>query len=674
MDDALAPPAAGAALPVLDRLPADGDEPEAAEGHSRAAAKSLTLVSLKATGRTLVDHFREVFSEHPQLRTYRFLDEGEGDPVTLTNTELDTRARAIAATLRERMPAGGRALIISPPGLDYVASFFACLYAGVVAVPVYPPSPVHLKRTLSRLVGIVADATPAVVLAPAVVAAMAGQLAEYAPTLRELSWQPVDTVDPAAAEGWREPEIAGADIAFLQYTSGSTGRPKGVMVSHANLLHNLAAQHEMFFGTDEDPGRHLVIWLPPYHDMGLIGGLLQPAYAGFPVTIMSPLAFLKRPVRWLRAISDVEATVSGGPNFGYDLCVEKITAQEREALDLSSWKLAFNGAEPVRAETIDRFTETFAPMGFRRTAFYPCYGLAEGTLLTAAGDRRAEPVVRKLHPQALTRNVAADPGPGDDALTGVGCGRSIVDQDLVIVDPDTRTRVEAGRIGEIWVSGPSVARGYWRAPAETEEVFGAFLADTGEGPFLRTGDLGFLDGAELFVTGRRKDLIIIAGRNHYPQDIERSAECSDPALRPGCGVACSFELDNEERLLLVHEVFGNPDSTEAGRIIASIRTAVAAEHDLQVHDVVLVRRGVIPKTSSGKLQRSACRTAFLDRRLEALATWSLSAGTGGAPRSPTDLAASPVPPAQVPATPVPGPLAAPPATTPWPGAGRLPDA
>ncbi len=325
---------------------------------------------LKSPGRkaeTLVDHIHAVFAREPDARTYRFLEDGEGEPLSLTNAELDRWIRAIAVALRDRVPAGERALIICPPGLDYVAAFFACLYAGVIAVPVYPPNPALLKRTLPRLLGVIEDARPAIVLAPAFITALAGQFAEYAPALAGLSWLAVDTIDRAAADGWQPPAAGGYDTAFLQYTSGSTGQPKGVMVGHANLMHNLASTQRLFVGNDSRT--HSVIWLPPYHDMGLIGGLLQPAYGAVPVTFMSPLAFLKRPSRWLRAITDCRATHSGAPNFAYELCVSKISDEEREGLDLSSWKLAFTGAEPVRADTLERFSRKFEPCGYEELFF-----------------------------------------------------------------------------------------------------------------------------------------------------------------------------------------------------------------------------------------------------------------------------------------------------------------
>ncbi|MFF4159219.1 SDR family NAD(P)-dependent oxidoreductase [Streptomyces sp. NPDC001678] len=569
---------------------------------------------------TLVDHFRNVFAENPAERTFRFLVDGEGNPLARTNADMDRRIRVIAAALQERVPAGERALILCPAGLDYVASFFACLYAGVIAVPVYPPDPAFLKRTLPRLVGIIEDARPAAVLAPASVTALRDRFAATAPALGQLAWLSVDDLDDAAADSWHHPDLTGDDLAFLQYTSGSTSRPKGVMVTHANLAHNLTEQNRRLFAAGDTD--HMVSWLPPYHDLGLIFGLLAPAHGGYPVTFMSPFSFLKRPVRWLRAISEHHATLSGAPNFAYELAATKIAEEDRATLDLSGWRLALNGAEPVRQSTLDRFAETFADAGFRREALYPAYGLAEATLVVSGGDRAAAPVARRLASGELARHHAVDAAPGEDARTVAGCGASLDGQTVAIVDTDTHTRLPEGRVGEIWVSGPSVAHGYWQRPRETEETFAAHIPDTGEGPFLRTGDLGFLDGTELHVTGRIKDVLVIAGRNHYPQDIERTVEEADPALRPGCGVAGAREAGDEERLIIVHEVDGGPDDLDTDRVIAAIRARVAEEHGLQAHHIALVGRGRVPKTSSGKLQRAACLDSFLDGTLATVATWS----------------------------------------------------
>jgi acyl transferase domain-containing protein/acyl-CoA synthetase (AMP-forming)/AMP-acid ligase II/acyl carrier protein len=583
---------------------------------------------------TLVDHFRAVFADRPDRRTFRFLVDGEGEPLSLTNAEFDRRVRALAASMRERVPAGERALIICPSGLEYVTSFFACLYSGIIAVPVYPPDPSLLQRTLPRLLGVIEDAEPAVVLALSDAAAVKDQFAEYAPALGNVRWQAVDDVDLTAAENWTRPEIHTDSLAFLQYTSGSTSRPKGVMVGHDNLMHNLAHLNGQFFGMDDDS--HMVSWLPPYHDMGLIAGLLSPVFGGYPVTFMSPFSFLKRPFRWLKAISDHRGTLSGGPNFAYDLCAAKISDAEREQLDLSSWQVTLNGAEPVRMETIDRFTETFAPHGFRRHVFLPAYGLAEGTLAVSGGELTGDPIHRQLRADALGGNEIVDAKPGEDARRVVACGWSLADQEIVIADPTTRERLPEGRVGEIWVGGASVAKGYWQRPDATAEIFDAHLT-TGEGPYLRTGDLGFLDGVELYVTGRIKDIIIIDGRNHYPQDIERTVEAVDTtALRPGCGIAGTREIDGQERLIVVQEVAVAPGRFDADAVIAKIRATVAAEHGVPVHAVALVKRGTVPKTSSGKLQRQACLNAFTDGTLKTVALSVAEPATAPTPPTPVD--------------------------------------
>lgn len=566
----------------------------------------------------LVDHFRTVFGEHPEQQIFRFLVDGEGEPHGMTNAVLDLRARTIAAVLRERFPAGERALIMCPAGLDYVTSFFACLYAGLVAVPVYPPDPAFLMRTLPRLVGVIEDARPAVILAPAETVALADRFAEGAPALRDLAWLAVDDLDSAAADAWRHPGSAADDIAFLQYTSGSTSRPKGVMVGHGNLLHNIAEMNNRVF---PDPDQHMVSWLPPFHDMGLIFGLLTPAFAGFPVTFMSPFSFLKRPLRWLRAISDVGGTATTAPNFAYDLVVEKVTEEERRTLDLSTWQVAGNGAEPIRHETLERFSRTFAECGFRPSAHEPSYGLAEGTLMVSTGDPFTEPVSRRLQAAGLLSGAAEDAQPDEAARTLLSCGTSLPEQRVVAVNPETRALLPDGRVGELWVAGPSVAHGYWRRERETEETFGARLADSDEGPFLRTGDLGFIDGDQIYVTGRIKDVIIVAGRNHYPHDIERTVESVDKGLRSGCGVAGAREIDGEERLIVVQEYRGSRSPEDRARVIAAIRAEIAREHGLQAYIVALARLGTVPKTSSGKLQRAACLDSVLDGTFNPLSLW-----------------------------------------------------
>jgi 8-amino-7-oxononanoate synthase len=355
--------------------------------------------------------------------------------------------------------------------------------------------------------------------------------------------------------------------------------------------------------------------------MGLIGGILQPLYVGRPNILMSPMAFLQKPFRWLSAISRFGATTSGGPNFAYDLCVRKITPEQRATLDLSTWEVAFNGAEPVREDTIEQFCETFAPCGFRREAFYPCFGMAEATLIVSGGYVKKPPLIGSFKSDALAANKVVGAERGREGARGlVGCGGTLRDQEIVIADPDAMIRCAADRVGEIWVRGPSIAQGYWRQPDASEATFQAYLKDSGEGPFLRTGDLGFLQNGELFVTGRIKDLIIFRGVNIYPQDIERTMECSHPSLLPNCGAAFSVEKDGQERILVVQEVERRCKENLL-EIVDAIRRAVSTEHELSLDSIVLVQAGSIPKTSSGKIQRHACRNGYLAGTLSVVQEW-----------------------------------------------------
>ena len=566
---------------------------------------------------TLVELLRWRAQHQPGRRVYTFLVDGEAEEVHLTYQEIDRQARAIGVKLQSLAAPGERALLLYPPGLEYIAGFFGCLYAGIVAVPAYPPDPARLNRTLPRLQAIVADGQATLALTTAPILSMAALLFDQAPDLKALRWLATDDIAGDMADEWQDPGGSGDTLAFLQYTSGSTAAPRGVMLTHDNLLHNSALIYECFGHTPDSQG---VIWLPPYHDMGLIGGIIQPLYGGFPVTLMSPLDFLKRPFRWLQAVSRYKATTSGGPNFAYDLCVRKITPEQRAALDLSSWDLAFNGAEPVHHETMERFAATFEACGFRREAFYPCYGLAEATLIVSGGRKAEPPVVQTVDGTALGRDrVEGVASTYADARPLVGCGHALADQRIVIVNPDTFQSCPTDQIGEIWVSGPSVAQGYWNQPEGTMEAFQAYVANTGEGPFLRTSDLGFLRDGDLFITGRIKDLIIIRGRNHYPQDIERTVEQSHPALRPGCCAAFSVQVADEERLVVAQELRRQATDTDLDEVIQTIRQAVVKAHELRAHGVLLLPARSIPKTSSGKIQHHACRAGFLSDSLDVVA-------------------------------------------------------
>jgi amino acid adenylation domain-containing protein len=573
-------------------------------------------------GSTLVEILRYRASHQPERLAYTFLLDGEQGAEQLTYSQLDQQARAIGSVLQASKAGGERALLLYPPGLNYVAAFFGCLYAGVIAVPAYPP---RLNRSVVRLQAITADAQPALVLGTTSTLSHFKRGIVQAPELERLPCLATDDLSIEAAENWYDAGALSDDLAFLQYTSGSTSTPKGVMVSHGNLMHN---ERMIQLACEHDAGSTFAGWLPLYHDMGLIGNVLQPLYIGAHSVLMSPVAFLQKPARWLQAISDYKAHTSGGPNFAYDLCVRKITPAQRETLDLSSWRVAFNGAEPIRPQTLEAFAASFEPQGFNRRAFMPVYGLAEGTLFISGAAKQAGYVAGKFEAGALKQNrVVAAAADNADGQQLASSGRVCSEHEVVIVDPESSQRCDAGQVGEIWVGGASVAQGYWGRAEETVRAFQAFVAGTGEGPFLRTGDLGFLQHGELFVTGRLKDLIIIRGRNLYPQDIELTVEQSHPALKLGSGAAFAVDVNGEERLVIVQEVEREHRHAKTDGILRIIREQVGEQHEVEIYAVALIKPGSIPKTSSGKIQRHACRQKFLEGSLDLIKT-----GDGGEAR------------------------------------------
>ncbi|MDJ0592499.1 MAG: fatty acyl-AMP ligase [Pleurocapsa sp. MO_226.B13] len=566
---------------------------------------------------TLLDLLNYRVQQQSDQTAYTFIQKGE-EIGKISYQELEQKAKAIATSLQSLDLAGERALLLYPPGLEFVNAFFGCLYAGVVAVPAYPP---RRNQNMSRLKALVTEAKAKVALTTESLLGNVKSRFVQNSEFPKLHWLATDNIADQKSQSWSMPGLTSNNLAFFQYTSGSTGNPKGVMITHGNLLHNERMIAQAFGHTKDTI---VVGWLPLFHDMGLIGNVLQPLYLGQPCFLMSPVDFLQKPFRWLQAISHYKATTSGGPNFAYDLCVRKIKPEDLASLDLSSWDVAFTGAEPVRAATLEQFAEKFKVCGFRREAFYPCYGMAETTLFVTGGLKDASPAIHQVSGTALEQNqIVTATSSESNVRQIVGCGQTRLDMNIVIADPESLTCCEGDRVGEIWVSGSSVAQGYWNRPQETEQTFNAYLADTKEGPFLRTGDLGFVRDNELFVTGRLKDVIIIRGQNYYPQDIEQTVEESHPALRPGCSAAFTVEVKGSERLVIVQEVERSYlRKLNINQIVDCFCQAVAAEQGLQVYAAVLVKPGSIPKTSSGKIQRHACRAKFLSGELNLIKDWS----------------------------------------------------
>ncbi len=563
---------------------------------------------------TLIDVLLERAEAQPDSTAYVFLADGDVENARLTYSELDLRARAIAAVLTKRGSKSERVLLLFPPGLEFIEAFFGCIYSGSIAVPLPAPDLARLKRTLPRLVTVSADTQAAFVLTTRSILAMRAEICSQVPALSSTHWLAVEDISNSAAEDWNRPAIAATDLAYLQYSSGSTSTPKGIMISHANLLHNVTC---LLNGGDYTASSASVTWLPHFHDYGLVHGLLLPLYHGSTCYVISPLAFLKRPLRWLQAISRYKATHSPAPTFAYDYCVRKIRIDQCGDLDLRSWIVAGIAAEPIHLETMQRFEEAFKPFGFRRDAFCPAYGLAEATLVVSMDFPGYDPMQLTLNPAALEQNrIVEVPETVSGSRSLSASGRLQRGIPVKIVDPETCNECPAGFVGEIWCGGESIGLGYWNRPAETEKTFRAKLASGDDATYLRTGDLGFIAGGQLFVTGRLKDLIVFAGANHYPQDIEWTVENSHADIRPQGSAAFPVTVDGQERLVVVAEARTRDE--ELGRIHDSIRRAIAEYHELDVYAVAILRAGSICKTSSGKIQRSACRTAFLNGTLDIL--------------------------------------------------------
>jgi acyl-CoA synthetase (AMP-forming)/AMP-acid ligase II/thioesterase domain-containing protein/acyl carrier protein len=621
--------------------------PTAGDRYARIKIRHFWRKSNGMTLYTLVNLLRSRASHYPNKVAYTFLKDGEHESDTLTYRQLDEKARAIAAYLQAQLSPGDRVLLVYPQGLEAIAALFGCLYAGMIAIPAPAPETSRLKRTLPRLEAIAADAGASLILTSASLLTKrdgnltfqarsfvgrikgrsslllhyyltAAETIQKTSQLATLPWTAAETIPSHLAAHWQPPDISGSTLAYLQYTSGSTSTPKGVMLEHANLMGHLAALQQ---ACGYDYNSVTVTWMPYFHDYGLVEGILEPLFNGTPCYLMSPTAFIKQPLRWLKAISKYGATHSQAPNFAYAYCLRRITTAERDTLDFSQWQAAGNAAEPINPEVMEQFCQMFESCGFARHAFAPAYGLAEATLLVTTSRKADTPIFCTIDVEALAQNRIVETATGQRLA---GSGQLLGETQVVIVHPESPTRCAPDEIGEIWVSSVGVARGYWQRSDATQETFCAALEGTGEGAFLRTGDLGFIKEGELFVTGRLKDLIIIRGENYYPQDLERVVEKSHPTLRPGCGAAFAIAGTDTEQIVVLQEVESNSsENLNFDEIISEIRNAVAAAYELSAHAVVLLKRDSIPKTSSGKIQRQACRNTFLDGSLNSLAIWTL---------------------------------------------------
>lgn len=580
----------------------------------------MVRIAVSRSACLLADLVRQHAEARPEALAFRYLGEPDGAAShSLRYGELVGQADALSRRIAEHAGVSQRVLLLFRPGLEFVVAFLACLQAGVVAVPLHPP---RRQQGLDKLVAVAADATPALVLADAATAALLRERLANLPLEAGLGRLPLLAVALAEAgahagggAAWRAPRLQADDLAFLQYTSGSTGRPKGVMVSHANLMANQAAIREAF-GHDERTV--FAGWLPFQHDMGLVGNLLQPLYLGIACTLLSPAAFMQQPLRWLQAVADSGATTSGAPNFAYDLCVRRIADEDAARLDLSRWRVAFCGAEPVRAQTLRDFARKFAPARFRAQALYPCYGMAESTLFASGGAVGSGMRSQVVDAAALEHHRVQPAGGHAARREVVACGRAPSGHALLVVDPDTLQRCAQGTVGEVWLQGPSVAAGYWRNEPASQAFHARLAGEQAAGEFLRTGDLGFLAAGELYVTGRCKELVIVRGRKLYPHDVEACVAASHPAFAGAAGAAFAIDAGHEERLVTVQEAahrhLAPADLADAA---AAAREAVAREFEVLLHDLVIVKPGGVPRTSSGKLQRTLCRTQYLQGALQA---------------------------------------------------------
>lgn len=565
--------------------------------------------------------------EDPNRLSHLLLGAKEEDNQSLTYSQLDSAVKKMAAYLQHVAEPGQRALLVYPTSLEFITAMYACLYAGIAPIPTNPPG---ANRSAQRLDAIARDARASLVLTTPEYQKAFAESADQFPDFAALKWATRESFRATEGMSWQERLVKPEDTAFIQYTSGSTNIPKGVIISFRNFSHNMHAMHATRFHEYSRDDSVILTWTPLFHDMGLLIGTFLTPMDRTPSILMTPIQFMTNPLLWLRGIQHYKATASGGPNFAYDLCVNKIPAEKCEGLDLSSWKIAYNSAEPVRAETMARFAEKFSPFGFNPRALTPCYGMAETTLVISHYNNEPKIITHRIRRDDFEQGkvVPSDSTDPKEYVEAVSSGRPLVDYNVAIVNPHTRQRCEANEVGEIWVHGDSVGEGYWNRPEETAHTFGAHIEGTNEGPFLRTGDLGFMHEGHIYVTGRLKDLVIVRGRNYYPQDVELTVEKTHPILRQGGGAVFAIKASGTEQLVAVHEVQRREaEGVDWNEVLKQIRANIAREHGIRASAVVLIRKSTLPKTSSGKIMRTETRRKFLENELEIVAEWRAPAGT-----------------------------------------------
>jgi acyl-CoA synthetase (AMP-forming)/AMP-acid ligase II/acyl carrier protein len=556
--------------------------------------------------------------KYPDHAAYTFLKKGH-EKSYLTLSQLEFLAKSVAGELQKTCISGDRAILLYPTGPDFICAFFGCIFAGVIAVPAYPPDPGRFKRSIVVLLSIIHNSQPQKILTTKAYLDMAHLLFSEYPQLNKVDWIATDTIHQNSCFDWKYPDIQKDAIAYLQYTSGSTSSPRGVVITHEATLANLKLGEYLNGFTNESC---IAGWVPLYHDLGLIAYVIGTIFHTCKCYLMQPNEFIQQPFQWLNAISTYKATHNAAPPFAYDLCVRKITSDQKKLLDLSSWMVAGIGAEPISYDTLNRFSETFEEVGFKKTSFYPTYGMAEAVLYISGGQPSTSPPILFVETDAFHQGkvITCHPDNHRHGQYITACGQTEADYLTIIVDPETGVQLDDNHIGEIWHSGIGVGMGYFQSDgAINDNAFHHFTTDTNKGPFFRTGDLGFIHDSVLYITGRLKDMIIVRGVKYYPQDIEITVQSSHEELRKGCGAAFSTLVDHQEKLVVVQEIKDfKVNDTILQNIQNAVEIAVARFHDLPIYDLVLIKKGNIPKTSSGKIQRNECKNLYHNQKFSKL--------------------------------------------------------